>query len=78
MFASKSSIRTYLIFNGAYRDPGKMKNLSERKECARLCTKEEIPHAEHIFVNTTRSIRKNVRRQMFLSTIGRSHGKFGK
>jgi hypothetical protein len=55
-----------------------MENLSKQKESARLFTREEIPHAEHIFVSTTKSISKDVKRQMFLSTIGQFPERFGK
>jgi hypothetical protein len=54
-----------------------MKNLLEQKESARLFTREEIPHAEHICISTTTSIKKNAIRPMFLSTIGQSPEKFG-
>jgi hypothetical protein len=51
---------------------------SKQKESARLFSREEIPHAEHIFASTTTSISKDVKLQMFLSTIGQFPERYGK
>lgn len=45
---------------------------------ARLFIREGTRHVAFIFVSTTASTRKGVKKKTYLSNIGRFHGTFGK
>jgi len=65
--------RTLLISVG----PGSTSTSSNCTACAELFIKDQTRHVACIFISITTSTRKGVKKQTYLSTIGRFHRTFG-
>ena len=57
--------------------PGLMSTSLNCMASARLFIKEETHHVACTFISITTPTRKGVKKQTYLSTIGRFHGTFG-